>query len=132
MDTRRREVWQDVEINLELALEFDPAALHRTHPGLTTILGELLVGPPRRLRTLEDLEPFSGLRTLEARHERLRLHFLETRRLGVTLDRLFAALEFNVVGRRVTPVRVLGPIVPPEGWAAPNGVWLCHRPLEAA
>ncbi len=128
MEPRQREVWQDVEVSLELSLEFDPGALARAHPGLVPVLGELLVGPPRPLRTAADLEPLAGLRSLEARHPRLRLAFAETRRVGLALDRLFEAIEFDVVGRRVVPVRPLGL---PEGgrdWRS-AGVWLCHRPL---
>jgi len=119
----QREVWQDVEVSLELALEFDPLALYRAYPGLIPVLGELLVGPPRALRTVGDLEPLAGLTTLEARHVRLRLAFAETRRLGLVLDRLFEAIEFDVVGRRVKAERPGGPL------AAPPGMWLCHRPL---
>ena len=129
--TRDRQVWQDVEVNLELALEFEPEALQRAHPGLVPVLAELLVGPPRAYRTLADLEPLAGLRSLEARHPRLRLAFGETRRVGLALDRLFEAIEFDVVGRRVTAVRPLGPSETPAGWRS-AGVWLCHRPLAQA
>ncbi|HWG85403.1 MAG TPA: hypothetical protein VNT60_07990 [Deinococcales bacterium] len=132
MDFRKREVWQDVEISLELALEFDPEAVARRHPGVVPVLAELLIGPPRAYRSLADIEPLAGLRTLEGRHERLRFTMGELHRAGLVLDRLFAALEFNVVGRRVSPVRVLGPTQLPEGWGAASPVWSCLRPLDAA
>jgi hypothetical protein len=123
-----RPVWQDVEINLELALEFDPERLGRAHPGLVPFLAELLIGPPRVARTLGELEPFAGLRSLEARHAQLRLDFHSLKRLGLTMDALFAALEFDVVGRPVKPVRHIG--ILPGSWRATSSVWVCHKPLR--
>ncbi len=120
-------VWQDVEINLELALEFDPERLGRDHAGLVPVLAELLVGPPRAVRTLSELEPFAGLRSLEAKHAQLRLDFHGLKRLGSTLDSLFAALEFDVIGRPVKPVRHVG--IAPGSWRATSSLWACHRPL---
>ena len=120
-------VWQDVEINLELALEFDPQRLKRDHAGLIPFLAELLIGPPRVVRTLDELELFAGLRSLEARHPQLRLDFYGLKRLGGALDTLFAALEFDVIGRPVNPVRHVGSL--PGSWRAASSVWACHRPL---
>jgi hypothetical protein len=124
-----KQVWQDVEITLEFIETFDPKKLLQTHPGLLGLLGEFLIGPPRRLRSPEELEVYAGLNLLEAKLPQLRLDFLETKRLGQALDGLFGALEFNVIGRRVTPVRHLGPLESPNGWRSKSGVWLCHRPL---
>jgi hypothetical protein len=132
MDFRKREVWQDVEVNFELALEFDPGAIASRHPGLVPVLAELLVGPPRRFRSVADLEPFGGLTSLNGKHERLRFTLGELHRAGLVLDGLFAAIEFNVVGRRVTPIRVVGPAILQEGWASASPVWSCLRPLDAA
>lgn len=122
-----KSVWQDVEINLELALEFDPERLGRTHAGLVPFLAELLIGPPRAVRSLEELEPFAGLRSLEAKHAQLRLDFHSLKRLGLTLDAMFAALEFDVIGRPVNPVRHVG--IVRGSWRSTSSLWACHRPL---
>ena len=126
-----RPVWQDVEVNLEFVHAFDPEHLHRTHPGLGIVLGELLIGPPRAVRIWQELEPFSGLTSLESKLPQLRLDPPALRRLALELDRAFGALEFDVIGRRVLSVANPGPVMP-EGWRAVSGVWLCHRPLRAA
>jgi hypothetical protein len=125
-----RPVWQDVEINLELALEFDPEHLGRAYPGLVPFLAELLIGPPRVARTLTELEPFAGLRSLEAKHAQLRLDFQGLKRLGLTMDALFAALEFDVIGKPVKPVRYIG--ITPGSWRSTSSIWACHKPLRDA
>lgn len=126
----KREVWQDVEVNLELSLEFDPEEFLRRHPGLALVLAELLVGPPRHWRDPAELLPYAGCKSLEARLPHLRFSPLETRPLGQALDKLFTAIEFSIVGHKVIAVP------PPaknielsEGWRARSGVWLCHQPL---
>ena len=129
MSRPNTQVWQDVEITLEFVESFDPKRLLETHPGLSSILGEFLIGPPRTVRTPDELALFAGLTSLESKIPRLRLHFEETKRLGLALDRLFGALEFNVIGRRVIAVPNPSPIELPEGWRAQSPVWLCHRPL---
>jgi|YNPMSStandDraft_1061717.scaffolds.fasta_scaffold09122_1 hypothetical protein len=126
----RREVWQDVEVNLELSLEFDPEAFLQRYPGLALVLAELLVGSPRRWRDPVELLPYAGQKSLEARLPRLRFSPLETRSLGQALDRLFTALEFSIVGHKVMAVPPPGRSIElPEGWRASSWVWLCHRPL---
>ncbi|MCL6526568.1 MAG: hypothetical protein K6T57_06735 [Thermaceae bacterium] len=123
----KREVWQDVEVHLELSLEFDPEALIQGHPGLALVLAELLIGPPRYWRDEAELLPFAGLKSLEAQLPRLRFRPLETRRLAQALDRLFTALEFEIVGHKVLSV----PNLQAQGWQAKSGVWLCHQPLAS-
>lgn len=126
----RREVWQDVEVNLELSLEFDPEEFLRRYPGLSLVLAELLVGPPRRWRDPAELLPYAGCKSLEARLPRLRFSPLETRSLGQALDRLFTTIEFSIVGHKVLAVPPPGRFIElPEGWRAKSEVWLCHRPL---
>ena len=129
MSRPNTQVWQDVEITLEFVESFDPGRLLETHPGLSSILGEFLIGPPRLVRVPEELEMYAGLTSIESKIPRLRLDFLETKRLGVVLDKLFGALEFNVIGRRIMTVPNPSPIELPEGWRANSPVWLCHRPL---
>ncbi len=127
----KREVWQDVEVNLELSLEFDPEEFLRRHPGLALVLTELLIGPPRRWRDPAELLPYAGCKSLEARLPRLRFSPLETRRLGQALDKLFTAIEFSIVGHRVIAVPPPSKAIElPEGWRAHSGVWLCHQPLH--
>lgn len=126
----KREVWQNVEVHLELALEFDPEKLEKTHPGLVPVLAELLIGPPRFERDCAELWPYAGLKSLQAQLPHLRLRFPETRRLGIAIDRLFTAIDFQIVGQRVMPIPPIGPIQLPDGWKAHSGVWLCHQPLE--
>ncbi|MCX7784310.1 MAG: hypothetical protein N2318_11795 [Meiothermus sp.] len=126
----KREVWQDVEVNLELSLEFDPEEFLRRHPGLALVLAELLVGPPRRWRDPAELWPYAGCKSLEAKLPRLRFSPLETRPLGQALDKLFTAIEFSIVGHKVITVPPPHKAIElPEGWRAPSGVWLCHQPL---
>lgn len=130
MASPKREVWSDVEIQLELAIEFDPEAFERTHPGLAPLLAELLIGPPRIQRDTAELWPYAGLKTLEARLPRLRFIPAETKRLALGLDRLFTALEFNIVGHKV--LAIPNPEVQhPDGWRSSSGVWLCHQPLAS-
>ncbi|MER3554197.1 MAG: hypothetical protein C4331_07575 [Meiothermus sp.] len=124
----QREVWQDVEVHLELSLEFDPEALKQRHPGLSLVLAELLIGPPRQWRDPAELLPYAGLKSLEAQLPRLRFSPLETRRLGQAIDRLFTAIEFEIVGHKVLSVPNLQAL---EGWRAKSGVWLCHHPLAS-
>ncbi|MER3443725.1 MAG: hypothetical protein C4333_06255 [Meiothermus sp.] len=131
MERRRTEVWEDVEVHLELALEFDPERLQKEHPGLGLVLAELLVGPPRRWRDPAELLPYAGLKSLQAHLERLRFNPLETRRLGQALDRLFTALEFEIVGQKVISIPLPPNVEKPEGWRARSGVWLCHLPLAS-
>ncbi len=126
-----KETWREVEVDLELAAEFDPELLATKHPGYVPLLAELLVGPPRRWREAGDLAPFAGLHSLQAKHEQLRLTFVEIRHLGEILDRLFAALEFALIGKRILQVRPLG-LGNDGDWRAEGHVWLCHRPLEQA
>jgi hypothetical protein len=121
------EVWQNVEVHLELALEFDPQKLELTHPGLVPVLAELLIGPPRLERDSAELWPYAGLKSLEAQLPHLRLRFLETRRLGLALDKLFTALDFQIVGQRVMQIP---PPLSTQSWRAGGLVWLCHQPLE--
>jgi hypothetical protein len=126
----KREVWQDVEVNLELSLEFDPEAFLHRHPGLALVLAELLVGPPRRWRDPAELLPYAGCKSLEARLPRLRFSPVETRSLGYALDRLFTAIEFSIVGHKIISVPQPNKAIRlPEGWRAPSAVWLCHQPL---
>ncbi|WP_233498303.1 hypothetical protein [Meiothermus sp. QL-1] len=126
----RKEVWEDVEVNLELSLEFDPDEFLRRYPGLSLVLAELLIGPPRRWRDPAELLPFGGCKSLEARLPRLRFSPLETRSLALALDRLFTAIEFSIVGHKVLAVPPPSRTVElPEGWRARSGVWLCHQPL---
>ncbi|ADH62694.1 MAG: hypothetical protein ACOYW9_10535 [Deinococcota bacterium] len=129
MERVKREVWQDVEVHLELSLEFDPEAFQKHYPGLALVMAELLIGPPRLWRDPAELLPYAGLKSLGAKLPRLRLNFLETRRLGQALDKWFTALEFEIVGQKVLAVPPPGPIELPEGWRAKSGVWLCHQPL---
>lgn len=124
----RREVWQDVEVHLELSLEFDPVALETWHPGLSLVLAELLIGPPRRWRDPAELRPYAGMKSLEAQLPRLRFSPLETRCLGQALDRLFTALEFDIVGHKILSVPNARAS---ESWQAKSGVWLCHLPLAS-
>jgi len=131
MERRKTEVWEDVEVHLELALEFDPERLQKEHPGLGLVLAELLIGPPRRQRDVAELWPYAGLKSLEAHLERLGFNPLETRRLGQALDRLFTALEFEIVGQKVISVPLPPNVELPEGWRARSGVWLCHLPLAS-
>lgn len=121
-----REVWQNVEVSLELAQAFDPQALQAQQPGVALVLAEMLVGPPRWRRDEAELWPFAGLCSLQASQERLRLNFYETRRLAVALDRLFTALDFRIVGHRVSSV----PRPVAGDWRAVGGLWLCHTPLN--
>ncbi|GIW25335.1 hypothetical protein [Meiothermus sp.] len=126
----KREVWQDVEVNLELSLEFDPEAFLRRYPGLALVLAELLVGPPRRWRDPAELLPYAGCKSLEAKLPRLRFSPLETRPLAQALDKLFTTLEFSIVGHKVIAVPPPSKAIElPEGWRAQSGVWLCHQPL---
>jgi hypothetical protein len=129
---QHKPVWQDVEVSLEFIHAFDPEHLHRTHPGLSIVLGELLIGPPRTVRVWQELELFAGLTSLTSRLPQLRLDPPALHRLGLELDRAFGALEFDVIGRRVLSVPNPGPVILPEGWRAVSSVWLCHRPLRAA
>lgn len=131
MERRKTEVWEDVEVHLELAFEFDPERLQKEYPGLSLVLAELLVGPPRRWRDAAELLPYAGLKSLEAHLERLRFNPLETRRLGQVLDRLFTALEFEIVGQKVISIPLPPNVETPEGWRARSGVWLCHLPLAS-
>jgi hypothetical protein len=126
----KREVWQNVEVRLELALEFDPEKLERSYSGLVPVLAELLIGPPRLERDSAELWPYAGLKSLAAQLPHLRLRFPETRRLGIALDGLFTAIDFQIVGQRVLQIPPPGPIQLPQGWRALSGVWLCHQPLE--
>ncbi|HEX2864053.1 MAG TPA: hypothetical protein VHN99_05760, partial [Deinococcales bacterium] len=89
-----------------------------------------LAGPPRAERTLADLEPFAGLWHLEVHHGTLRVNRLELRRVALSVDRLFTALEFQVVGRPLSSVRPLGPLAEGQPWRAPSLLWSCYRPLE--
>jgi len=123
-----REVWQDVEVHLELSLEFDPEALAQSHSGLALVLAELMIGPPRRWRDPTELLPYAGLKSLEAQLPRLRFSPLETRRLGQALDQLFTALEFEIVGHKILSIPNLEAS---SGWQAKSGVWLCHQPLAS-
>ncbi|RIH89738.1 hypothetical protein Mlute_00253 [Meiothermus luteus] len=126
----RKEVWQDVEVNLELSLEFDPEAFSKRHPGLSLVLAELLIGPPRHWRDPAELLPYAGCKSLEARLPRLRFSPLETRFLARALDQLFTTIEFSIVGHKVLTVPPPSKATKlPEGWRARSGVWLCHQPL---
>lgn len=130
MEHPLREVWQDVEVHLELSLQFDAPVFAKKHPGLALVLAELLVGSPRQGRDPVELLPYNGCYSLEARLPRLRFSPIETRRLGQELDRLFTALEFNIVGHRIIAIPSLGSQQSTDkGWRAKSSVWLCHQPL---
>jgi len=127
-----REVWQDVEVHLELAVGFDPETFEYLYPGLSLVLAELLLGPPRLKRDSLELLAFGNQKSFEVQLPRLRFHLLETRQLGQALDRLFTALEFDIVGHKIISIPPPSMAIQlPQGWRARSGVWLCHRPLAS-
>lgn len=127
---RQTEVWHDVEVRLELSMGFDPEELSKRHPGLALVMAEMLVGPPRKWREPVELLPFAGLKSLEAKLPRLRFTPAETRPLAQALDRLFTAIEFDIVGHKILAVPPPSRLIRLEGgWQAPSTIWLCHQPL---
>jgi hypothetical protein len=119
----------EVSVHLELLEPFEPRRLERSHAGCPAILAELLIGSPRAERDPAELEPFSGLTSLEAQVARLRLDPLGLRRLAQVLDATFTALEFDILGRRVTSVRNFDPLGTSD-WRAVSPVWACLQPLK--
>lgn len=109
---------------------FDPEELSKRHPGLALVMAEMLVGPPRKWREPVELLPFAGLKSLEAKLPRLRFTPAETRPLAQALDRLFTAIEFDIVGHKILAVPPPSRLIRLEGgWQAPSTIWLCHQPL---
>ena len=128
---RQTEVWHDVEVHVEFSLEFDPEAMHKQHPGLALVLAEMLVGPPRQWRDPAELLPFAGLKSLEAKLPRLRFSPIETKPLAHALDKMFTAIEFDIVGHKILTIPPPSKLIQLEqGWRAPSTIWLCHRPLS--
>ncbi|NJK44953.1 MAG: hypothetical protein HC933_12275 [Pleurocapsa sp. SU_196_0] len=119
----------EVSVHLELLEPFEPRRLERTHAGCPAILAELLIGSPRAQRDPAELEPFTGLTSLEAQVTRLRLDSFGLRRLAQVLDVTFTALEFDILGRRVTSVRNLEPSGTGD-WRTISPVWACLQPLK--
>jgi hypothetical protein len=125
----QKPVWCEVTVHLELLEPFEPRKLERTHAGCPNLLAELLIGSPRTNRDPVELEPFTGLTSLEANVERLRVDPPLLTRLARVLDATFTALEFDIVGRRVTSVRNFD-VFQVGDWRAVSPVWACLQPLK--
>jgi hypothetical protein len=129
MEKPKREVWKDVEIHLEIAQAFDPKLLEEAHPWLALVMTELLFGN-LQWRDSAGLLQFAGQKSLEAQLPQLRFSPLETKYLGKVLDKLFTAIEFDIVGHKVMAVPPpTASVHLPQGWRAQSGIWLCHQPL---
>ncbi len=129
MQPFEKPVLYEVEVHLELLEPFEPGRLEQTHAGCPNVLAGLLIGSPRVQRDVAELEVFSGLTSLEAKVARLRLDPPLLVRLARVLDQTFTALEFDIVGRRVSAVRNFDPW-PLADWRAVSPIWMCLQPLK--
>jgi hypothetical protein len=129
MQHSKKSVLCEVSVHLELLEPFEPQRLERTHAGCLNVLAELLIGSPRMERDAAELEVFAGLTSLQTSVSRLRLDPPLLARLARVLDQTFTALEFDIVGRRVSSVRNFDPL-PLADWRAVSPIWLCLQPLK--